>query len=183
MRVRRAARKIGGVTGQGGRGALLEDLVNFTNEQYRRRGIALVQKIPTPITPISMQGAMITKAFFTEKSTVDYIGIMEGGRGVAFDAKECHTDTFPLKNVHRHQVEFLKEFHEYGGAAFLLIYYSEHQKFYMMPYEDLAAFIDRMEAGGRKSVAWDDLTDSHFLSEGIQTFAVPYIEWIKEAKV
>ena len=36
---------------RGLRGSTLEDLVNRTNEQYREKGLALIQKIPTPITP------------------------------------------------------------------------------------------------------------------------------------
>lgn len=37
---------------RGLRGSTLEDLVNRTNEQYREKGLALIQKIPTPITPV-----------------------------------------------------------------------------------------------------------------------------------
>ena len=37
---------------RGLRGSTLEELVNRTNEQYREKGLALIQKIPTPITPV-----------------------------------------------------------------------------------------------------------------------------------
>ena len=30
------------------------NLINRTNEQYREKGLALIQKIPTPITPVKM---------------------------------------------------------------------------------------------------------------------------------
>lgn len=33
-------------------GSTLEDMVNRTNEKYAEAGLALIQKIPTPITPI-----------------------------------------------------------------------------------------------------------------------------------
>ena len=36
---------------RGLRGSTLEELINRTNEQYREKGLALIQKIPTPITP------------------------------------------------------------------------------------------------------------------------------------
>lgn len=39
---------------RGLRGSTLEELVNRTNEQYREKGLALIQKIPTPITPVRM---------------------------------------------------------------------------------------------------------------------------------
>ena len=35
---------------RGLRGSTLEDLVNRTNEQYAEKNLALIQKIPTPIT-------------------------------------------------------------------------------------------------------------------------------------
>ena len=37
---------------RGLRGSTLEDLVNRTNEQYQENGMAVIHKIPTPITPV-----------------------------------------------------------------------------------------------------------------------------------
>ena len=95
---------------RGLRGSTLEDLINRTNEKYLESGLALIQKIPTPITPINIdkQSRHITLAYFEKKSTVDYIGVVQG-IPVCFDAKECATDTFTLQNVHEHQIEFMKE--------------------------------------------------------------------------
>ena len=39
---------------RGLRGSTLEDLLNRTNEKYAHNGLALIQKIPTPITPINI---------------------------------------------------------------------------------------------------------------------------------
>ena len=39
---------------RGLRGSTLEDLINRTNEQYAEKKLALIQKIPTPITPVHM---------------------------------------------------------------------------------------------------------------------------------
>ena len=35
---------------RGLRGSTLEDMINRTNERYLEKGLALIQKIPTPIT-------------------------------------------------------------------------------------------------------------------------------------
>lgn len=90
---------------RGLRGSTLEDLLNRTNEKYLEHDLALIQKIPTPITPINIDKASrhITLAYFEQKSTVDYIGAVQG-IPICFDAKECNTDTFPLANIHEHQV-------------------------------------------------------------------------------
>ena len=98
-------------TSRGLRGSMLEELINRSNEQYLERGLALIQKIPTPITPIKIdkQERHITLAYFDQKSTVDYIGAVQG-LPVCFDAKESHSDVFSLQNIHEHQVIFMENF-------------------------------------------------------------------------
>ena len=39
---------------RGLRGSFLEELVNMTNDKYRSQKLALVQKVPTPIKPITI---------------------------------------------------------------------------------------------------------------------------------
>ena len=108
---------------RGLRGSTLEDLVNRTNEQYAEKKLALLQKIPTPITPVRIdkENRHITLAYFEQRSTVDYIGAVQG-IPVCFDAKECCVDTFPLSNIHSHQVSFMEAFEQQGGIAFFLIF-------------------------------------------------------------
>ena len=108
---------------KGLRGSVLEELINYTNEKYRQQKLALVQKIPTSIKPVRLirQKRHITLAYFDQKSTVDYIGVVQG-IPICFDAKECAKDIFPLQNIHEHQVEFMRQYEEQGGISFLLIY-------------------------------------------------------------
>ena len=126
---------------RGLRGSVLEDLINRSNEIYLEKGLALIQKIPTPITPIQMdkQSRHNTLAYFEQKSTVDYIGCVQG-IPVCFDAKECSSDTFALQNLHEHQVRFMTEFEKQGGVAFLLIYYSSKDLLYYLTYHDMMKF-------------------------------------------
>ena len=46
----------------------MEDLINHTNEWYREKGLALIQKIPTPITPVRIdkEKRHITLAYFDQ---------------------------------------------------------------------------------------------------------------------
>ena len=57
---------------RGLRGSLLEEELNRTIALYRERNLALIQKIPTPITPIELdkRHKQITLAYFDRKSTV-----------------------------------------------------------------------------------------------------------------
>ena len=54
---------------RGLRGSTLEDLLNRTNEKYAHNGLALIQKIPTPITPINIdkETRHITLAYLNRK--------------------------------------------------------------------------------------------------------------------
>jgi len=76
---------------------------------------------------------------------------------VCFDAKECHADTFPLQNVHEHQIAFMDDFEKQGGVAFLVIHYTHIDEMYYMPFRVLKEFWDRKEAGGRKSFRFEEM--------------------------
>ena len=165
---------------RGLRGSLLEELINLTNEKYKEQHLALIQKVPTPITPIEIdkERRHITLAYFEQKSTVDYIGVVQGVP-VCFDAKECSVDTFALKNVHEHQITFMKEFEVQGGAAFLLIYFSKRQEYYYLPFRELFRFWQRALDGGRKSFRYDELENGYFLSNRSSSY-VPYLEGLRK---
>ena len=161
---------------RGLRGSTLEELLNRTNEKYLQNNLALIQKIPTPITPINIDKSTrhITLAYFDQKSTVDYIGVVQG-IPVCFDAKECHTDTFPLANIHEHQVQFMEDFEKQDGVAFILISYTHRNEFYYMRFSELAKFWKRAKEGGRKSFRYDELNSEFFLKETPGIF-IPYLE-------
>ena len=165
---------------RGLRGSTLEELINRTNEKYLENGLALIQKIPTPITPIKIdkEKRHITLAYFEQKSTVDYIGVVQG-IPICFDAKECATETFALQNIHEHQVEFMANFEKQGGIAFFLIYYTGKNVFYYLPYEMLKFFWDRAKNGGRKSFRYEELNPDYILPQK-RGALVPYLDILKK---
>lgn len=163
---------------RGLRGSTLEDMINRTNERYQEKGLALIQKIPTPITPVKIdkEHRHITLAYFEQRSTVDYIGAIQG-IPVCFDAKECVADTFPLQNIHRHQMEFMEGFEKQGGISFFLIYYSARNILYYMRFAQMQKFWKRSEDGGRKSIRFEEL-DPRFFMELQGGGLVPYLNGI-----
>lgn len=165
---------------RGLRGSTLEEWINRTNERYDEKGLALMQKIPTPITPVRIdkEHRHITLAYFEQKSTVDYIGTVQG-IPVCFDAKECNTDTFPLHNIHEHQVEFMRRFEKQDGIAFFVIYYSGRNELYYMTFRELIIFWERAQNGGRKSIRIEELNPDYFmkLKQGIY---VPYLDYLQK---
>lgn len=165
---------------RGLRGSILEDFVNRTNEKYEDSGLALIQKIPTPITPIKIdqEHRHITLAYFDQKSTVDYIGAVQG-IPVCFDAKESSKDTFALQNIHEHQVTFMQNFEKQKGIAFFLLYYSHREVFYYLRLRELLVFWERAQNGGRKSFRLDELEQDYFF-HGKQGIFVPYLEMMQK---
>lgn len=165
---------------RGLRGSALEDLINHSNESYRSKKLALIQKIPTPITPVSIdkESRHITMAYFDQKSTVDYIGTVQG-IPVCFDAKECAVKTFPLQNVHEHQISFMREFEEQGGIAFIILSYTVLNEIYYIPFGELYRFWQRMEQGGRKSFTYDEI-DKTWRIVQYRDIYVHYLEMIQK---
>lgn len=164
---------------RGLRGSLLEDLINRTNDKYREQRLALIQKVPTPITPmqIDRESRHITLAYFNQKSTVDYIGVVQG-IPVCFDAKECAGTTFSLQNVHPHQVEFMRQFEQQDGVAFFLLFFSREGIYYYLPLRHFLAFWKRAQEGGRKSFRMDELDMSYVIPQE-QGIMVPYLDMLQ----
>ena len=164
---------------RGLRGSTLEEFINKTNELYRNQGLGLIQKIPTPITPIKIDkdSRHITLAYFDQKSTVDYIGVIQG-IPVCFDAKECHNNTFPLQNIHQHQMDLMQDFENQDGIAFFLLYYTQTNQYYYLTYQLAKQFFQRMDAGGRKSFRQEELQEEYFFSQEANQI-VPYLELLQ----
>jgi recombination protein U len=161
---------------RGLRGATLEQMINATNEKYRQNNMALVNKIPTPITPIRIDKATrhITLAYFGEKSTVDYIGAVQG-YPVCFDAKECASNRFSLQNIHSHQLQYMEEFEQQGGIAFFLLYFTSREKFYYLTLREARYHINLANEGGLKAIKYEELDEDYFIPLEKQV----YINYLK----
>ena len=165
---------------RGLRGSAFESLINSTNEYYRTKRLALVQKIPTPIVPLKFDSErkLITEAYFEKDSTVDYIGVVQE-IPICFDAKECQTDTFPLQNIHEHQFKFMSDFEAQGGVAFVLILFTERNDMYYMRFSELKKYVERVNEGHAKNFKYIELDDDYFLrSDG--PALVHYLEGINK---
>ncbi len=150
---------------QGLRGSTFEEMINLTNESYRHHGLALVQKVPTAITPVKLnpENRTISLAYFSQKSTVDYIGVAQG-IPICFDAKEISGSRLPLKNIHKHQIEFMKDFQSHKGIAFLLVSFYEYNRIFFLPFTDLISFVNDSEKGGKKSIPYSAFEDKYAVS-------------------
>lgn len=140
---------------RGLRGSVLEETINLTNDLYREKNLALIQKVPTPIKPITIDKTkgVITLAYFDQKSTVDYIGVAQG-TPICFDAKETTKESLPLANIHLHQIDFMEDFVKQGGESFLIVYFKKYESYFLFMIDEVRTYYEAAQKGGRKSIPY-----------------------------
>ena len=157
------------------RGMTLESLLNQSNDYYIEKDIALIYKKPTPIGIVDVSyknhKKIIEKAYFKEQSTLDYNGVYKG-RYIDFDAKETLNKTsFPLSNIHPHQIEHIRRCIRHKGFAFLIIRMNGIH--YLLTGEDLINYIDNND---RKSIEYKYIQEKAIIiKEGIR----PPLDYLK----
>lgn len=130
----------------GNRGMNLENDLELSNNYYLINDIAVIYKKPTPITIAkvdypSRKEAIIKEGYFKTPSTTDYNGIYKG-KYIDFEAKETKSKTsFPLKNIHTHQIKHLEKIYNHGGIGFLIVRFSLINKTYLLKIESLLDFL------------------------------------------
>lgn len=165
---------------RGLRGNSLEDLINRTNIEYLIDGLAVIQKIPTPIKPIEIDSErhVITLAYFDEQSTVDYIGNVQGVP-TCFDAKETKGSSLALHNLHKHQVEFMKNFSMQDGVSFILVDFVDLNKYFAMEISDVIFYYEKAQSGGRKSIPLSAFEEKAFEIGRERRYLVHYLPAIQ----
>lgn len=163
-------------TSLGHRGDHTEDIINMTNEIYEKHGYALMKKIATPIKVTKIANGKIQEGYYEEKSTVDYVGIIQG-TAVCFDAKETNHCSLPLQNIHKHQIEYMQKFRAQGGISFILCYFKRFNDFLLIPLETLERFVAIADDGGRKSIPYSVL-NKNFSIRFNEDGTLSYIEKI-----
>lgn len=140
----------------GKRGQAFEKLIDYTNEIYKRKGIALINKRPTPMKIIGRTRGDQHICIFDKKSTVDYDGIYKG-RPIVFEAKSTREKRLPLSLISEHQIEYLDAAHKQGAISFLIVEIRPLQEVYLIQNSLLQKYVKNAEKGGRKSISLDDL--------------------------
>jgi recombination protein U len=146
------------------RGMTLEEDINETNQYYLVNGIAVIHKKPTPVQIVDVHypqrsAAVIKEAYFKQPSTTDYNGLYKG-RYIDFEAKETKNKTsFPLQNLHTHQINHMKQVDEQDGIAFILIRFASTEEIFFMKFNELFKYWERMERGGRKSIKKEEIEE------------------------
>lgn len=163
---------------QANRGMGLERIIDMANTQYRNKGVADVRKIPTPVKITSNVKGKVS-GHVTKGELVDYFGVKDG-RAIVFDAKETNiTTSFPLKNVHEHQFNILKSWHQKGAKAFLLISFTKRQyETYLLPFEMLEEAWKGYIGDGKKSIPYEEFVLNCDLVKSDKGYVLHYLKAI-----
>ncbi|GGA61552.1 Holliday junction resolvase RecU [Ornithinibacillus halotolerans] len=150
------------------RGMTLEDDINQTNQYYLDVDKAVIHKKPTPIQIVKVNypkrsAAVITEAYFKQASTTDYNGLYRNYY-LDFEAKETKNKTsFPLANVHEHQIKHMESIVKHGGIAFIIIRFTVHNETYLLEAEKLFPYWYEKQASGRKSIPYKEIKQTGYL--------------------
>ena len=159
------------------RGMKLENLINESNLYYLENDIAVIYKKPTPILVcrVDYKKNKIEEGYYKIPSTLDYNGIYKG-KYIDFDAKETLNKTsFPLSNLHEHQLLHMKRVIKHGGISFLII--KINSLYYLLDGNLIIKFIDNNK---RKSIPYEFIKNKGLIiKEGINP-SLDYISVIDE---
>lgn len=146
----------------GHRGDNTEEIINAANKYYAIHNVAVITKMPVPVKVLKIENSIITKAFFEEKSTVDYHGFAQGISFV-FDAKETNEKSrLPLQNIHPHQIKYMNEVRKHKVLSFIIAHFKAYREFFLIPGEIINYYYQKSLKGGRKSIPYKEL-DRNFL--------------------
>ncbi|SHF55935.1 Holliday junction resolvase RecU [Ornithinibacillus halophilus] len=144
------------------RGMSLEEDINSTNQYYLDTDKAIIHKKPTPVQIVKVNypkrsAAVITEAYFKQASTTDYNGLYRN-KYIDFEAKETRNKTsFPLANIHEHQINHMESIVNHGGICFLIIRFTQLDETYFLPATYLFKYWYEKEKDGRKSIPYEKI--------------------------
>lgn len=166
------------------RGMNFETMINQTNDFYLDNDIAVIYKKPIPIQIVSVDykarsAAKIVEAYYKLPSTTDYNGIYKG-LYVDFEAKETKSKTsFPMKNLHEHQVKHLEKVKKHGAISFIIVYFVLLGRIFFLDAKYVCDFYLRSK-NERKSISLEEFVEFGYeIKEGYQK-PVDYLKVIDQ---
>lgn len=176
------------------RGKPLERFIEFANERYRRKGIAMVEKQYVEMLPIRNGYGQVVNCKIGEKSTVDYIGRF-GSHPIAIEAKNTNQYTIRWDAVQPHQAQYLDEFTKQPGTIGLVLVSFNLEHFFAIPWAfwgeaydlrvrrgdrktsvRISAFGEEWTIPTKKSARIEDLSPSWRISSNDPTFGLNYLQ-------
>lgn len=167
------------------RGMSFEKELNESNKYYQANQIALIHKKPTPLQIVKVDypkraKAVVKEAYFQSPSTTDYNGIFRG-KYIDFEAKETNSKTsFPIQNIHEHQIKHIKQVIDLGGISFILIKFNALNHTFLLDGRDLFELYEKSLKGGRKSISIKFLLEKAHIVERKIIYSLDYLDTVNK---
>lgn len=134
-------------------GELFENLISSSCQHYLEEGIAFIEKTPEPFHITSKGQDGVVSGYYAKAAQPDYKGILNGGKGVMFEAKFTETDKINQRVVTDTQSENLTIYQKFGAICFVLVCI-QFEHFYRVPWD---VWTDMKALFGHKHMTMDEL--------------------------
>ena len=149
-----------------GRGHLHEVMIEGACRAYQAKGRAYILKVPEPFRVITKnRGRGIATVQFTAHAQPDFVGVLDDGRAIAFEAKHTDTDKLHQRVVTPTQAAALQTFQDLGGVAGVCAGIGD--ECFMIPWE---IFSHMKEVFGRQYVTAADIAEYKVKFDGVIWF-------------
>lgn len=144
-------------------GSLFEQMIDRACLWYAEKGIAVIEKTPEPMRPISKPNrAGQFKACYIKQAQPDYKGTIHGGQTIVLEAKHTDLDRIAFERVSEEQQRELAAYHSMGAVAVVLISFAM-QRFYCVPW---TMWRDMKVHFGRKYIKAEDIPEFRVAVQG-----------------
>lgn len=171
------------------RGKEFEKLLAKTHHYYAVKKLAFVQQNPVEWRYVSKSQydtfrdstydfvAKTNRGLYLKKfkSTVDFSGVIKGGKMAIFDSKQITGKSLPLGNIPDHQIKTLRQSEECGAISGILLMFSDlNRVFFLSATVIERACVEMLYKNGRKSISLANCE-----SEGVEIpVAGGLVEWL-----
>jgi len=136
-------------------GKILEELISRACEQYKLKGLAVIEKTPEPMHIIKAVTGGRFIANFAKKAQPDFKGVLLGGKAVAFEAKHTSADRIRQDAVSQVQTEALERHHAMGAETFVIVAI-QSMYYHRIPWE---VWVNMKVKYGRKYITIADVLE------------------------
>ena len=137
-----------------GRGRIFEKMIEGGARYYKDQGRAIIVKMPEPFRVLKKDRNGIADIRFIARAQPDFIGCLNGGRTIVFEAKHTDKDRLHARALTPTQTAALEEYHNRGAVAAVCVGIGNQS--FMIPWN---LFRHMKERFGRHYITAEDVIE------------------------
>ena len=144
-------------------GQNFEEYISLSLRWYEKNGLAVIEKTPEPMRPLSRLDNGRFIACYETKAQPDYKGTIKGGRSIVFEAKYTSGMRMAQQRVTDKQAERLDWHLQMGAVCFVLVGFGDNSV-YRIPWHERKRM---KEVYGKKSIVPMNVKKHRVDAEGV----------------